>query len=129
MTTFSSLALWSIVAVCPLARALTLNLYNVTSPGSMSQDSQEPTVGADADTHCTKDPDWLIPAFPSIHSYDLMCQAAMAKAIRDLTLYGLDTDFELLAQGSIAQTRRPKIRLPRRYVASKYREVTKRKPA
>ena len=45
MIGLASLALWPIIAVCPPApaRALVLNLDNVTSPGSASQDSKQPT--------------------------------------------------------------------------------------
>ena len=125
MIALASLALWSIIAICPLApaRALVLNLYNVTSPGSASQDSKQPTVGVDADTHCTNDPNWLAPAFPTIARYEITCQAALFKARRDLASYGLDTEYELLDRDATAQTTRPQIRLPRKYVASEYRNI------
>lgn len=124
MVALPSLALWSIVTVCPLARALTLNLYNVTSTGLLSQDMQQPS-----ETHCTKDSAWLFTPFHSIASYDFMCQAALTDAIRDLTLLGMDTEFEVLSRNTIAQTTKPKIRLPRRYVAGKYCKVTRHEAA
>lgn len=120
MVAFPSLALWSIITACPLAGALTLNLYNVTSPDSLYQDKQQPS-----DTYCTKDSAWLLTPFHSIASYDFTCQAALAKAIRDLALFGMDIEYELLSRNAIAQTTRPKIRLPRRYVAGKYCKVTR----
>lgn len=122
MIALASLALWSIIAICPLvpAHALVLNLYNVTSPASASPDSNQPTFGVDADTHCTNDPKWLAPAFPTIPLYDFTCQAALFKARRDLASYGLDTEYELLDRDATAQTTRPQIRLPRKYVASEY---------
>ena len=124
MITFPYLALWSVITLCPVGRTLTLNLYNVTSPGSASQNSNDLAVGVDADTHCTQDPNWLIPAFPSIPAYDNQCQVAMLKAVRDLTSYGLDTEFELLNRGAIPKTPMPKVLLPRKYVASEYCSFT-----
>lgn len=124
MVALPGLAFWPIVTVCSLAHALTLDLYNVTSPGSISQDKEQR-----GDTYCTKDPAWLLTPFHSIGSYDFMCQAALTKAIRDLTLFGMDIDYELLSRNAIAQTTKPKIRLPWRYVAGKYCKVTRHEAA
>lgn len=123
------LALWPLVTFCPLARAASLGLYNVTSPGLASQNSNDLTVGVNADVHCTKDANWLIPAFPNILSYDSMCQNAMGKAINELASHGLDTEFEFLDRGATAQTTKPQIQLPRKYVVSKYCNLTEQDSA
>ena len=104
MIGLASLALWSFIAVCPPApaRALVLNLYNVTSPGSASHDSKQPTFGVNADTHCTNDPNWLAPAFPTISLYNSTCQTALFKGKKELVLCGLDIEYELLERDATA---------------------------
>lgn len=119
MTALSYLALWSIVTFCPVASALALNLYNLTPPVLTSLNSSNLTVGVNANVHCTKDPNWFVPAFPDNPSYVSMCQKAKNKAIFDLASHGLDTEFEFLDRGATAQTTEPQIQLPRKYVASK----------
>ena len=121
----SCLALWSIFAWCPFVRALTLNLYNNTSPNLASQNSGDFAAGISPNLHCTKDPNWLVPTYPNILSYDFMCQTALAHAVRELSSHGLDTEFEFLDRGSSAQTTKPQIQLPRKYVASKYCNIGK----
>lgn len=115
-----SLVLCSIVTICPFASTLTLSLHNVTFPSSISPYKEEPP-----DTHCTKNSAWFLTPFHSIASYDYMCQAALTNAVRDLTLFGMDIEYELLSRDAVAQTTKLKIRLPRRYVACKYRKVTR----
>lgn len=119
------LALWSIFAFCPFVSALTLSLYNVTSPNLAFHNSSGFAVGVNPNVHCTKDPNWLVPSYPNILSYDYMCQNAMASAIRELYSHGPETEFEFLDRGASAQTTRPQIQLPRKYVASEYCDVGK----
>ena len=120
-----SLALWSIFTFCPFISALTLNLHNITSPNLATQNSSGFAVGVNPNVHCTKDRNWLVPNYPNILYYDYMCQNAMAHAIRELYSHGVDTEFEFLDRGASAQTTRPQIQLPRKYVASKYCDIEK----
>lgn len=121
----SCLALWFIFAFCPFVRTLTLNLYNITSANLASQNSSGLAIGVNPNVHCTKDPNWLIPTYTNILSYDSTCQRAMAAAIRELYSHGLDTEFEFLDRGASAQTTRPQIQLPRKYVVGKYWDIGK----
>ena len=126
MIALSRLALW-LVTIYPLASALpALNLYDVVSPDLVLYNSSETSVSVSANVHCTKDPNWLIPAFPKILQYDYACQTALEKAIRELTSYGLDTEVEFLDRSATAQTSNPQIRLPRKYVVSKYFNLTEK---
>ena len=125
MIALSRLAFWPLVSYYPLASGLPLNLYDVVSPSLVSHNSSGSTVSVSANVHCTKDPNWLIPAFPNIQYYDLTCQDALGKAVKELASHGLDTEFEFLDRGVTAQTTNPQIRLPRKYVVSKYCNLTK----
>ena len=127
MKTLLALALPSLLTLCPSAHALALNLLNVTSSDSAFPPSSNLTLGVGPNQHCTKDPTWLIPAFPDIRWYQTTCQNALFKADKDLASFGLDTEFEFLTRGAIPQTTKPQIQLPRKYVASKY-DVLTRKP-
>ena len=100
------LALSSIFTTCSLTRALIPNLYNISSLSS-------PPAGV----HCTTDPGWLARGFPIVPTYEYMCFAATQKATMDLRSYSLTTEYEFLDRGATAQTTRPKIPLPRKYVA------------
>lgn len=114
----SRLAPLFILTICPLTRALILNPHNISSPSSLaSQDSGNLTAAVNAAVQCTTDPRWLTPAFPSFPSYELTCQAAMEKAYIDLAFYDLDAEYEFLDRGATAQTTKPKVALPRKYVA------------
>ena len=115
-----SRGLWFILSSVCIAHTLTLNLHNVSSPSFGSQDSN-----SDAHVHCTRDPNWLVPAFPNIKSYDRSCRNALKKAADDLISYGVDTEFEFLTRGATAQTSKPQIELPRKYVASKLTNLIK----
>ena len=117
--------LWFILSFVCIAHTLTLNLYNVSSPSFGSQDSNSTAVNVDAHVHCTGDPNWLVPAFPNIDSYDRSCQNALKKAVADLISYGVDTEFEFLNRGATAQTSKPQIELPRKYIASKLTHLIK----
>lgn len=119
MITPSSLTLWTVLALSPFAHALALNLIPVpsiaTAPASGSNSS---VVGAgNSNAHCTKDPTWLAPGFTKFSLYDFMCQDAMNAARRELASHGMDTEFEFLDRGAAAQTSKPQIQLPRKYVA------------
>ena len=119
MIALSRLALWLLVTFYPLASALpALNLYDVVSPGLVLSNNSETGVSVSANVHCTKDPNWLVPAFPNIIYYDYACQNAMAKAASELISYGLDTELEFLDRSATAQTSNPQIRLPRKYVVT-----------
>lgn len=124
MNTLSCLAFYCIVAICPLTRAFALNLHSVTSLGLVSQNNSDLTVGVNPNVHCTRDPNWLIPAFPDIRNYDSPCQNALAKASQELRSHGLDTEFEFLDRGATAQTTKPQIQLPRKYIVGKYCTLT-----
>lgn len=114
----SHLALLAGLTICPLARTLILNLPS-TSPlsSAIPQKSGNITAAVNGAVHCTTSPLWLAPAFPSFPSYEFMCEAAMEKAKRDLMSYDMDTEYEFLDRDATAQTTRPTIELPRKYVA------------
>ena len=118
MVALLALAFPSMLTLSPFAQALVLDLYNVNSSDLAFTTGSYPSVGVSPNVHCTKDPTWLIPAFPSISTYDSTCQKALAKAIRDLTTYELDTEYEFLTRGAAPQTAGPQLQLPRKYVAS-----------
>ena len=126
MLSIPRLMFWSVLIVCPIAGALTLtvDLHNVTFPYPVVQNSEGTTVGVDDDTHCTEDPNWLVPAFPTIFIYDRICKDALAKAFKDLTSFDLDMEYEFLNRGATAQTTKPQIQVPRKYVASRYSRRT-----
>ena len=102
----SRLALSLIFAICSLARALIPKLYNISSLSSLP-----------AGVHCTTDPGWLARGFPILPTPVSMCFAASQKATMDLRSYSLTTEYEFLDRGATAQTTRPRIPLPRKYVA------------
>ena len=110
----SRLALSSIFIICSIARALIPNFYNISSLSS------PPAV-----VHCTADPRWLARGFPSLPTYESMCFAATQKATMDLRTYSLTTEYEFLDRGATAQTTRPKISLPRKYVAGMWPSLIK----
>ena len=107
------LALSSIFTTCSLTRALIPNLYNISSLSS-------PPAGV----HCTTDPGWLARGFPILPTYEYMCSAAAQKATMDLRSYSLTTEYEFLDRGATAQTMKPKIPLPRKYVAGMWNTAT-----
>lgn len=124
MYALSYLALWFIVNFYPVVCTLALNVHNITSLGLAPHNDNDLTVGVNPNVHCTKDPNWFVPASSENPSYEPMCQKAMNKAISDLASHGLDTEFEFLDLGATAQTTGPQIQLPRKYVASKNRNLT-----
>ena len=122
MIILSCLILWYILIFSPLTGALVLELYNVSDPSQASPHGSNHTVGVDDYVHCTRDPSWILPGFPNFVDYHRECSNAWGKAIQDLNKigfrHGYDTEFEFLDRGSPAQTTKPQILLPRKFVAS-----------
>ena len=124
MIALLALAIPFILTLCPFAHALVLDLLNINSSDQAIPPSSDPTLGVDANVHCTRDPTWLIPAFPDARYYDNTCQNALFKAEADLNKYQLDTEYEFLTRGATAQTTKPQIQLPRKYIACKFDDLT-----
>ena len=98
--------------------ALVIDLGDTGLAISSSQNKANMTVTHNA--HCTIDDSWKIQPFNDIGRYDSPCQQSMALAIAEIGTHGLDTEIEFLDRNADAQTTKPKIQLPRKYIASMF---------
>lgn len=106
--------------LCPLTPAFLLSPNNLIRPQPLNLTNNFANLTVGGNAHCTQDSSWLIAPYENITRYRLSCQNAMAQAIRELSDHGMDTEFEFLDRGATAQTSKPRIELPRKYIYSEY---------
>lgn len=99
--------------------ALVLDLGNITQSLTSTQNVTNLTTAAYAD--CTTDNSWLEPRFGDIEDYGFTCHDALFKARMDPAFnpFDPDTELEFLDRGAIAQTTKPRVHLPRKYIVCK----------